>query len=271
MSSSNADALKRAGQEAQLIANRKNEFLRNLKLDYFYEDAFHDSGLYSGGRLKFYAILAAKPPIELENPASPSANLLTELFKLLQRHYQTMKFDELRPLLASPKSVPNWPSPQIEENEEEQEFAAAYETFGVERGERRNRRSTSTSRRSSSTSTSSSTGRPLDNHRDILDIFMSVLEDENGRKLKVTPFRDDRLYDQFDGNQVVKSTDIGDPSNEKKTNSKSKKRNAEEAELESDPRPLRRSKRKPPPKKTVSHGMQVDLRSVISSDTEDDS
>ena len=250
LSSANIDTLKNASRDVQITANMENDALTNCKLDYFYQQASYSNGLFSGGKMKYYTILAGTPPIELEDQTSPGAKLLKELFSLLLSHYRRIKFDELRHFLADPKSPPRSLPRQDEGADQEQLFVDPFrdieETVAVPAVEGN---SPTPSRSPSAISAGSASSRPLDSHARIVAIFKSVWRDKNGQLLDMGPYENDKLYDQFDRTAT------------KDFNNPSLKRKASLAQSDAGPQPEPKKR----PKKTVSHGMQVDLQSVISS------
>ena len=97
----------------------------------FTQEVVHLNGLQSGGRAKYAAIRMGEPPIELDDQTSPAANLLRELFMLLQRHYRKTKFDELRLFLPCPKAPPKSPPPRVERAKRAPAFPTPYQILGV--------------------------------------------------------------------------------------------------------------------------------------------
>ena len=94
--------------------------------------------------MKYDKIRVAEPPIRLADQTSPGAKLLRELFKLLQKHYRTIDFDELRQYLPYPESPPKLPSLPVEETEPARLLPDAYQALGVKPLDRPSRQSTST-------------------------------------------------------------------------------------------------------------------------------
>ena len=264
LSLANAEMLKNASQDEQVAANMENDRLTNRKNNYFYQQASHKNGLYSGGDVKHCTILTGRPPVQLDDQTSPGARLLKELFLLLQNHYNMIKFEELRHFLADPKSPPRSLPRQIEGAAQapRQLFVDPFRDIEeADTGPTADGNSPTPSRSPSAVSAGSASSRPLDSHARIVAIFKSVWRDKNGQLLDMGPYENDKLYDQFDGNKVATTKNMTNPSSKRKAGS---------AQSDAAPQPEQK-RRKLEPKKTVSHGMQVDLRSVISSsDSEDD-
>lgn len=271
LSSNLADMLKGAPRIKQVAENRMNMSIAKAKSNFFYAEVPHTNGLYSGGETKYAKIQQGRPPILLSDDTSPAAKLLTELFLMLQRHYQTVKFRDLQQYLADPTSPPKSLPQQIEDSDEIEGWESpktAFDIIGMQEPDSTGCRDILSP---SSSSANSLSVRPLENHTMIMEIFNSVWKDKRGRVRNIMPYRGDKLYDQFDGNLVFKTDEINNPSNSSgasdpnKSESSRSKRKSDASEPDPNPRPKRKAKRAPV-KKTVAHGIQIELRSTLSDD-----
>lgn len=269
LSSSLADTLKNAKRKEQAADNYNNLDIASAKHAFFYTEARHSNGLYSGGRVKYTQIRSGEPPIQLWDSNSPAAKLLRELFLLLKRHYKTIKFDDLRQYLADPTSPPKNLSQPIDDSDQAEHCElprTLYDLIGMDDPGPSGRRGILSS---SSSSAGSLSVRPLDDHTLIAELFNTAWNDKHGRVQNITPYRADKLYDQFDGNMVIRTDEITDPTNSSSDTEKSKggakKRKSDASEPDPNPRPKRKAKRAPV-KKTVAHGIQIELRSTLSDD-----
>lgn len=265
-SSQNAATLKNATQKEQTDDNHDNTNLAQERHQFFYKDQRHSNGLYTGGRMKHLMVSHGTPPIELQQgdhplpKLHPLARLLEESFKLLQNHYRAVNMDDLERYKPYPTTSSKLPTPQPvnEPSGSPQEAIDPLAGLGIPRPD-----TPSTTASSSPSSTPSGSSRAsvrvLDDHQNLLNVFLSVFRGKQGQTPNLTVFRDDKLYDQFDNNTVILEGEIHNPSKNSGQGSdttKSGKRSSDDSDPDPGPRSLQRVK------KTVDHGYMVAFPSI---------
>lgn len=199
-----------------LQLNSQNKALAKQVDDIFYDDSRKVNGYFTAGVRKESSILLAKVPISLDETMDGSpllARLLQSLYDLLRRHYWSVDRDALACYTHSPaqglgrKRPPKGGSPQCfdpfgdygEELEDSQTAGPSHPPSPRPAVPQPLPRAPSPLLRKGA-----NVARPLDNHKEIFQLFANVLKDpKTGLALDMTNYRDDKIFDQFDNLHVT--------------------------------------------------------------------
>ena len=261
-----AEQLKHAPTEKQIAANKRNDGLAIARHMVFYEERNHGDGLCSGGEYKLEKIKSGVPPITFSGSmvGTPLDVLLQQAYIILQQHYETVNYDELKKYLPDPSESPT-PSPRVGRQSQATATRQAIDlsrrfgrrkmtTHDTPRTPTRASKSPPTSQRSTSSTGTSVNGRPLDTHTVLLDLFQMLLMAEDGLSIDVAPYRDDKLFDQFAGNSVGAEAEPAHDSRETEQSGKSSKRKERGSDESESPRPTKSRQLW-----TQNHGYQVNF------------